>query len=200
MCGGSDRATRQAQANEERRRREIMQATTAIERAFGSGARADQLDEFINAWRGQFTTEARKQKEDAARRAKFASARSGLTGGSADADLKVKLGESFQSGLLKGERLSQEALSDLKTADVRSKQDLLALAQSGINVSSASMQAAQALQSNLAGARAKIGAESLGDIFGEIESNLVAAEQAAQRRRGLRESEVFANPFSRSTG
>ncbi len=199
MCGGADKATKQAQANEDRRRQEVAQATSAIENAFRQPSRGAQLDEFVEALRGQFTTEARKQKKLAARRSKFAVARSGLTGGSADADLKVKLGQQFQGGLLKGERLSQQALADLKGADVRSKQDLLALAQSGINVTSAAQQASQALQSNLRGARSRATTESLGDIFSGIEGVLVSAEQAAQRRRGLRESELFADPFSRGT-
>jgi hypothetical protein len=199
MCGGSDSATKQAQENERLRKIEVANATNAIERAFGGPERESQLSEFINALRGQFTTEARKQKEQTSRRAKFATARSGLTGGSAAADLNVDLGKTFQSGILKGERLSQEALADLKASDIRSKQDLLALAQSGINVTSAAQQSAEALKSNIAGARSRTSSESLGDIFSGIESTLVGAEEAAQRRRGLKESELFAAPFSRSS-
>lgn len=199
MCGGTDKATKQAAAAEEERKRQVAQATSAIESAFGSPSRQKQLDEFIQSLRGEFQTEAERLKKDTARRAKFSLARSGLTGGSAAADFGVRLGRDFQGGLLEGERLAQGSLSDLVSADEASKQNLIALAQGGAGVSTAARQAASALQSNLSGARSRSSVASLGDIFSDASSVLTTAEEAAARRRGLKESQVFADPFSRGS-
>lgn len=199
MCGGSDSATRQASAAEEERKRQVRQATAAIESAFGSKSRQQQLDDFIAALRGEFTADARQQKERTDRRAKFNLARSGLTGGSAAADLKVRIGDEYQKGLLKSERLAQGSLSDLIAADERSKQNLISLAQGGADVSTAARNAASALQSNLKGAQASSLVNDLGDIFADTRGVLTNAELAAERRRGLRESQVYADPFSRGS-
>ena len=199
MCGGRDDATKAAAAAEESRKKQVSEATAAIERAFGGEARKGQLSDFINALRGEFTTEAGRQKTLADRRAKFGLARSGLTGGSAAADLKVDIGRQFQTGLLESERLSQASLADLRAADQRSKLNLIGLAQGGASVSDAARNAATAIQSNIAGARAGTSVESLGDIFAATSDVSKAAEEAAQRRRGLQESQVFADPFSRGT-
>ena len=199
MCFGSDKATKAATEAERQRTIQVANATNAIERAFGGESRQTQLDDFIKALRGEFTTEAGRQKTIASRRAKFGLARSGLTGGSEAADRQVRIGREFQTGLLKSERLAQGSLADLVSADERSKQNLIALAQGGGDVSSAARNAATALQSNIAGARSRTAVSSLGDIFADTSAVAKSAEEAAERRRGLRASEVFAAPFSRGT-
>lgn len=197
MCFGGDKATTAAATAETARKKQVADATAAIERAFGGKGRKDQLSDFINALRGEFTTEAGRQKTLADRRAKFSLARSGLTGGSAAADVKVDIGRQFQTGLLESERLAQGSLADLVAADQRSKLNLIGLAQGGASVSDAARNAATALQSNIAGARAGTAVTSLGDIFAATSDVSKSAEEAAQRRRGLEESQVFAAPFSR---
>ena len=199
MCGGRDDATRAAQKTERKRKEQVAQATSAIERAFGGGQRKDQLDAFIKALRGEFTTEAGRQNKITDRRAKCSLARSGLSGGSAAADVKTDIGRQFQTGLIESERLSQASLADLISADQASKRQLTALAQGGGSVASAASQSAAALKSNIAGARSRTAVSSLGDIFAQQAAVSTAAEEAAQRRRGLQESQVFADPFSRGT-
>ena len=198
MCfGGGDKATKAAAAEEAARKKQVSDATSAIERAFGGTSRQGQLDEFIKALRGEFTTEAGRQRGIASRRGRFSAARSGLTGGSAAADAQVRIGEQFQTGLLESERLSQAALADLRSADEASRRSLIGLAQGGSTVTSAAQNAANALRSNIAGARSGTAVSSLGDIFAESTEIISGAEEAAERRRGLKESKVFADPFSR---
>jgi hypothetical protein len=199
MCGGRDDATKAAQETERKRQIQVANATNAVERAFGGPERQGQLDDFIKALRGEFTTEAGRQKKIIDRRAKFSLARSGLTGGSAAADVKTDIGRQFQTGLIESERLSQSSLADLIAADQASKRQLTALAQGGGSVASAAASSAAALKSNIAGARSGTAVSSLGDIFSEQAAVSKAAEEASQRRRGLRESQVFADPFSRGT-
>lgn len=198
MCfGGDDKATKEAARVEAARKKQVADATAAIEAAFGGTGRQGQLDEFIAALRGEFTTEAGRQRDVANRRGRFSIARSGLTGGSEAADAQVRLGRQFQTGLLESERLSQSALAQLVSADEASKRSLIGLAQGGASVSTAAQNAANALRSNIAGARAGTSVASLGDIFAEGTSIISGAEEAAQRRKGLAESKVFADPFSR---
>jgi len=122
MCGGGDKAARRAEAAEIERKQQVAAATGAIDRAFAG--RGSQLTDFVTALREQFGSEARRQKKDADRNLKFSLARGGLTGGSAAADIGTQLGDEFQRGILKGERLSQSALADLRSADapVRSEE------------------------------------------------------------------------------
>lgn len=196
MCFGSkDKASKAAQRQEDERKRQVQQATAAIDKAFGG--RGAQLEDFVGALREEFRTDAFKQKADADRQLKFSLARGGLTGGSAAADIGTTLGEEFQKGLLGGERRSQSALSDLRSADERSRQQLIALAQGGADVSSSARSAAAAMRTNLAGAQAGGFAQGLGDIFANTRDLFTEQQEAAERRRGLRESNVFADPFSR---
>lgn len=198
MCGGGDKASKRAETAELDRKRQVAASTSAIDRAFGS--RGSQLDDFVAALREQFGAEAGRQKTIADRSLKFSLARGGLTGGSAAADIGEQLGDEFQRGILKGERLSQSALADLRSADEASRARLVALAQGGASITSSASAAANALSSNIAGAKSSSGIESLGDIFGDVRGLFVQQQEAAERRRGLKESEVFAAPFSRAGG
>jgi len=198
MCGNSDRAAREAQRAEELRKKQVADSTRAIDRAFGGG-RENQLSDFVAALREEFGVEARRQKVISDRDLKFSFARSGLTGGSALADTSGELGQQFQRGLLKGERLSQSALADLRSADESSRLRLITLAQGGAGVTSSATRAADALRTNIESAQATTGVDNLGDIFKDTRGLFVAQQEAAARRRGLKESEVFASPFSRGS-
>lgn len=197
MCfGGGNDASNAAQREEDKRKAQVASATSAIDKAFRG--RGSQLDDFVAALREQFGAEAGRQKTIADRSLKFSLARGGLTGGSAAADLGTQLGDEFQRGILKGERLSQSARADLEGADEASRARLVALAQGGASITDSATAASRVLQSNIAGAKSSSGIESLGDIFGDTRSVFVAQQEAAERRRGLKESQIFADPFSRS--
>lgn len=196
MCGGgSDRASREAQQAEDERKRQVTQATAAIDRAFAG--RGSQLDDFAAALREDFRSDALEQKSIADRRLKFSLARGGLTGGSAAVDAGKLLSKDFQKGLLRGERGVQSSLADLAAADEATRQNLVSLAQGGASVSSSAQAAANALRGNIASAESSGLATDLGDIFNTTRGLFVKQEEAAARRRGLAESEIFADPFSR---
>lgn len=197
MCGGGGDASDEARRQEAERKRQVEEATRAIDRAYQG--REAQLADFVEALRSEFRTEAEKQKGRADRQLKFSLARGGLTGGSAAADAGTRLGEEFTEGLLQGERQAQDALARLRSADEASRSDLIRLAQGGADVSTAASQAARALQSNLEGARANSLVQGFGDIFSRTRDLYTRQQEAAARRRGLRESELFADPFSRGS-
>ena len=198
MCfgGGSSGASDRAEARETERLAEIERATRAIDAAFTG--REGQQQDFVGALRDFLTADVRKQKTVADRRAKFSLARAGLTGGSTAADVGTDLGEEFTEGILGAERQSQSRLADLRASDEASRTSLLGLAQAGLSSTTAAERAASSIQSNLAGARASGFTEGVGDVFGGTAQLFKQQEEAAARRKGLRESEVFANPFSRT--
>lgn len=198
MCGGGGGdASKEARRQEEERKAQVKAATAAIDRAYSG--RDTQLQEFVNALRAEYRTDADRQKQIADRQMKFALARGGLTGGSAAADAGTRLGEEYTKGVLQTERQAQDALSRLKSADEASRSDLIRLAQGGADVSTAASQAARALQSNLEGARAAGLVGGIGDIFQNTRNLYVKQQEAAERRRGLRESDIYADPFSRGS-
>lgn len=195
MCGGGDDASRRAEQREAQRQAQIRQATQAIDRVFNQ--RSGQQQDFVNALREFFTTDVRRQQEEAQRNLKFGLARGGLTGGSAAVDAGTLLGEEFTKGLLTAEQSAQGALADLQARDEQSRQALLALAQTGLQPGTAAARASEAIRANIEGARARNLAEGIGNVFGGTADVFRRAEEAAERRRGLRESEIFADPFSR---
>ena len=195
QSGESSGAANAAQQAEDERKAQVARATSAIDQAFSG--RGGQLDDFAEALRADFRADANRQKTVADRRLKFAHARSGQTGGSLAADQGRTLGEEFQKGLLKGERGVQGSLADLMSADEASRQNLISLAQGGASLGSSAQAASRALQSNISGAKASGLANDIGDIFSDTRGLFVKSEEAAARRKGLAESEVFADPFSR---
>jgi hypothetical protein len=199
MCGGgSDRAARQAAAMEAQRKAEIARGTDLIDQAFA--ARQPQYGDFVSALREHYTSDAERQKEVADRQLRFSMARGGLTGGSAQTDANTNLGREFSEGLLGAERQAQVGLADLMSRDDASRMNLLALVQGGAGAATAAQQAGTAMRSNIQGAKAAGLASGLGDIFGGTADLYKQQQEAAARRRGLKEAEIYANPFSRGDG
>jgi len=199
MCiSGSNKATRQAAAQEAERQAEIARGTDLIDQAFA--ARQPQYDDFVSALREHYTADAERQKEIADRQLRFSMARGGLTGGSAQVDANTELGREFSEGILGAERQAQVGLADLMAKDDASRMNLLALVQSGADATTAAQQAGTAMRSNIQGAKAGGLAQGLGDIFGGTANLYKQQQEAAARRRGLKEAEIYANPFSRGDG
>ena len=195
MCGGGDSASKEAARKEEARLRQVRSSQTAIDRIFN--ARGPQQQDFVNALRDFFNPDIREQKVEADRQLKFGLARGGLTGGSAAADAGTTLGEEFTKGLLDAEQQASGALADLRADDESSRQSLLALAQTGISSGSAASRALSASQANLEGVRARNLSEGIGNVFGGTADLFRKQQEAAERRRGLKEAEVFSDSFSR---
>lgn len=199
MCiDGSNKATKQAARQEADRQAEISRGTDLIDQAFA--ARQPQYDDFVNALREHYMADANRQKSVADRQLRFSMARGGLTGGSAQADANTLLGREFSQGILGAERQAQSGLADLRGRDEQSRMNLLALVQSGANATTAAQQAGNAMLSNLQGARADGLVQGVGDIFGGTADLYKQQQEAAARRRGLKEAEIYANPFSRGDG
>lgn len=185
---GSNKAQREAQAAEEARQRAIAATQRGIEAAFNTPQREADIQSFLNATRDYYRSDADRQQGDAARELRFAMARTGTAGGSQDAFNNSRLAETYQRGILEADRRAQAAAANLRAQDQQSKQNLFALAQSGLDATTASQQAAQVLRQNLDQARVTANEGSLGDLFasfGDIYKNSVTQDENRRAQRDI---------------
>ena len=183
MSGGNDRAQREAQRAEEARQAEIRQTASQVESIFGSPERQQQYEDFYSATRDLGMADLNKQKAIADRQAKFGLARGGLTGGSRAVDLGSQLGREYTDGLLTVDQRALAAKADLMGADQQAKNNLLALTQSGLDLTTAQQNAAAAMQANLQSGEATRLAGGLGDIFGTASDFYKKSEEERIRRQ-----------------
>lgn len=178
------KAQREAQQAEEARRAAIAETTRRINAVYDAPERQRQYGDFVGAVRDNYVRDAQRQKKVTDRNLKFSMARSGLVGGSADVDAKRTLGEEFTQGILNAESKAQSSLADLKAQDEASRLNLIQLAQSGLDATTATQRAGAQIQASAQGAKSDAMAQGLGDIFGTTSSIYKQQQEAAARRAG----------------
>ncbi len=183
--GGSNKAAKAAQQQEAARQAGITNAVNQINSIYSSPQRQKQYTDFQDALQGYNMQQLNQQKVDADRNLNFAMARQGLTGGSADADASANLARSYNQGVLKSQQQAASAAANLQSADQQQKQQLIGLAQSGLDATSASNQALAGLQTNLQAAQAQAQAQGLGDMFSGLAAYYNNSDQAKQLRQLL---------------
>jgi hypothetical protein len=184
MCfPNPNKGTKAAEKAEADRLARVNATTNQVNQLFDSPERAAQREQYGTAVRDFYVSDANRQKSVADRNLRFAMARSGLTGGSATIDANRTMGEEYNRGILESERRAQAALADLMGRDEQSRLNLTGLAQSGLNTTASAQQAAAALRSNLAGAKADAFGQGLGDIFKSVEDTRKRSEEDAARRQ-----------------
>lgn len=182
--GSHNSSQNEARRMEQERQARIAETTRRVNAAYDAPGRQAQYDDFLSAVRQNYTDDARRQKQGVDRDLKFATARSGLTGGSADVDMRRGAGEEFQRGILQAEDRAQAALGDLKGADESSRMQLLQMAQAGLDATTAASRANAAISAGAQSARADAQAKGLGDIFGSTIKTVGRQQEAAAQRRG----------------
>lgn len=196
MCmPDGDKATKRAEQAEAQRQSQISGNVQSINRAFTG--REPQYAQFTDALRNRLNTQFNQQRQLATRQNKFALAKSGLTGGSAAVDAGRRLTREAQDGALQVERTAQGAGADLRAKDENTRNQMIALAQSGTNIGNAGQQTAQMLQANIGGAQNQDLVNRLGDIFGGTAQAYRTAQDAKERRRGLDTASIYARAFTR---
>lgn len=183
--GSHNSAQNAAQQAETERQSKIAATTQQINSAYDSPARTKQYDDFLGAVRQNYTEDATRQKGIADRGLKFSMARSGLNGGSAEVDARRTSGQEFQRGILQSEDKAQGALGDLKSADEQSRLQLIQMAQSGLDSTTAAQRANAQISAGAQSSLANAKAQGLGDIFGSTLKTVDAQQQAAATRRGM---------------
>jgi hypothetical protein len=187
MGGSSNKAYKQARADEERRRREIQSAQRRIEGIFASPEREQQVRDFINANLALRQSELDRGHRDAGLDLKFALARSGLSGGSADIDQNADLAENYFRGSAEAVRAAENAGAQLRAQDQSSKQQLFAQLLGGADATTAAQNAGQMMRTNaaLAGEEGIYGA--FDNLFGQFADLNKASKVAAGERRASRD-------------
>lgn len=125
-----------------------------------------------------------RQFFDAERQNRFGLARAGLTGGSADIDSNAELTRRTNEGLIKAAGIGDQAAADLQTADERSRQNLISMAQSGIDTGQAAQMALSQLDANSANAASARSGATVGNLFGDLSQAYLYGQQQQGARAG----------------
>lgn len=188
MGSSNNRAADEANRQEQERRAAIAATQGRINQVFDNPQRAADIADFVDATRSYYGGELNRQKADSDRELRFGLARGGLFGGSTQRDQQQRMGEDYSRGLLRVDQMALGAGGQLEAADQDARGRLIQLATSGLDATTAAQQSAAALRSNLQAARP---GEMLGqgmNFFTAAKSFSDQARDAAERRRGLRDS------------
>lgn len=98
----------------------------------------------------------------------FGLARAGLTGGSVDAESGGDLQSRYGEGKIRAEQAGVAAASDLKSVDEKTRQNLLGLAESGIDTGTAASLAAGQSAAAAEAAKAGTAGASVGRLFDDL--------------------------------
>lgn len=179
----NDRATRRAEQVERERQAGIDRSVGQINEVFASPEREAQIADFLAALRTSYGNELGEQKQEVDRESKFALARSGQIGGSLNRDVNKDISRDYTKGVLEAERLAQGGAAELRQADQAAKQNLLAMAFSGLDATTAAQQANLSLQNNLLAGRSRQRADEIGDVFGNFANLYKRSQEMAEERR-----------------
>lgn len=202
MGGSSSSATRQAEAQERERQAAIAASTGRINEVFNDPARQGQYDQLVKDTQTYYQRDLDQQKGDTDRQLKFAMARGGQTGGSVSIDQNKRVGEDYLRGVIEANRRAQGAGADLRQADEQARSNLLAMAQSGLDATTASSQAASSMRNNLLSGQAGATAQGLGNMFGGMSDVFRRSQDAAELRRGQKYgmSQIYSPMFGTPQG
>ncbi len=109
-----------------------------------------------------------RQYSEASNKNLFGLARSGLLGSSVDAESGGKLQELYSEGGLKAAQSGQSAANELRTTDEKTRQNLISLAQSGLDTGTAASMAANQLAATGDLAKSQAADSTVGDLFGNL--------------------------------
>jgi hypothetical protein len=123
------------------------------------------------------------QEATNARNLKFATARSGLTGGSAAVDSNTQLQKDYTQGLLQASQAAQGGKAALQQADVNSKNQLISLAQQGNYTGTIPTEVAQSQNAALGAAQNYGNANAINNLFSGTAGIYQNEQVAAANRR-----------------
>lgn len=183
--GGGDPGADARQAEAERQAR-IQAATDKINSIFTPGPEFDPREalyaEQKNAVYDLNKREVDRQAGDAERLNRFGLARTGLLGGSVNVDSVADLNRRTNEGLMRAGGIADQASADLKTADERTRSNLISLAQSGIDSGTAAQQALKGLEVNTANAASARAGSTVGGLFDDMSQAYLFNQQNQGRQ------------------
>lgn len=108
-----------------------------------------------------------RDNEEASRNLRFELARSGLFGGSVDADENQKKNLAYDRGILQARSLADQSTSNFRSADERARLDIINQIQSGVDSSSAIDSAQRSLDLAAQNANADARGNAIGNVFND---------------------------------
>jgi len=126
-----------------------------------------------------------RQFEDASRANRFGLARAGLSGGSSDIDSHGELAHRQNEGLINAAGIGETAASDLRNQDERTRQNLISMAQSGIDTGQAAQLALTGLDANAKSAAGARSAATVGRLFDDLSQAYLYRQQMQGMQNGM---------------
>jgi hypothetical protein len=136
--------------------------------ATNATAREGMYSDISSAVRDQAMRDLDQQYTTASNRNTFGLARSGLMGGSVDAESGADLSRRYGEGEMKAEQAGLGAASDLRTQDEKTRQNLIGLAQSGLDTGTAASMASGQMAAAADSAKANAAGSSVGRLFDDL--------------------------------
>ncbi|WP_103035307.1 hypothetical protein [Castellaniella caeni] len=195
--GGGDGGARAA---EEDRQRRIAAATNRINAIFDDADRSSLYDQQRDAVTKLNADDVNRQFAESERANRFGLARSGLLGGSADIDSNADLQRRTSEGLIKAAGLGDQAAADLQTSDERARQNLISMAQSGIDTGAAGQLALQQLDANNQNAASARSGATIGGLFNDLTSAYLYNQQQKGLAAGMAPYQQFIPGMSNNRG
>ena len=183
MGSSSSKASRAAQAAEDKRRADIERTQLRIEDIFSSPEREVDIQDFINSVRGFQQQDLNREKKTNDRQLKFALARSGQAGGSTDVDQNRNLSEAFLRASVEGERRAQSSGAQLRSADQEAKLGLFGQALGGLDMSTSVNNSLQSMQNNIDFAKNVQSEGNFDSFFSDFGTLFDASRKSAGERR-----------------
>lgn len=144
--------------------------------------------------------EVDRQATEAERMNRFGLARTGLMGGSVNVDSVADLNRRTNEGLMRAGGIADQASADLKTADERTRSNLISLAQSGIDTGTAAQGALKGLEVNAANAAGARAGSSVGSLFNDMSQAYLMNQQNQGRAAGMQNAQQFPGGLNPRTG
>lgn len=187
MGGSSDKAQKQATADEAQKNADIANTITGINAKFDDPSRTAQYDKLAADTTAKYTQDVNEQETKTARKLKFAQARSGQIGSSTQAYQGKMLGQDYAKAIIDASQRGQQASSQLRSADESTRSNLISMAQSGLDAGTAENRATGSLYNNLLNSQSQSTAQSLGDAFGDLGS----VYQNSQDQKAARAGQLY---------
>ncbi|MGV3727729.1 hypothetical protein [Hydrogenophaga sp.] len=201
MGGGGDGGAGQMRADEEERQRKVQMAVDTVNSTFNGQGRQAMYKDIQDATRDVAGRDLDRQFTTASNQNLFGLARSGLLGGSVDAESGADLATRYGEGQIRATAAGQGAAADLQSVDERTRQNLISLAQSGMDTGTAASMAAGQMAAAADTARATSQGASVGRLFDDMGQAYLTNQQLRARyptstTQGSSTPSMFSNLFA----
>jgi len=178
---GGDGGAGQMRADEVERQRRVQEAVDTVNATFNGQGRRAMYQDIQNATRDVAVRDLDKQFTQANNQNLFGLARAGLLGGSVDAESSGDLATRYGEGQIRAAAAGQGAAADLQSVDEKTRQNLVSLAQSGMDTGTAASMAAGQMAAAADTARATSQAATVGRLFDDMGQAYLTNQQLKAR-------------------